>query len=115
MVNSGTLESDDYVATETGHLIRTDGTATWSTWSSTSSAAAYWPHGRQNIEVTYDHGNGTVPSDVRMVALAIAHRMVVQGAATGETVGPVSKKYAVASTDLTDGEKAILRKHKVNQ
>ena len=31
VVNSGTLEADDYVATETGHLIRTDGTATWST------------------------------------------------------------------------------------
>lgn len=115
VVNGGTLESDDYTVTAGGHLIRTGGTATWSAWSQTGYACAYWPKGRQNIEVTYDHGEDTVPSDVRMVALMIAHRLVTQGGATSETVGPVTKRYAVASTDLTAGEKAILRKYRVAQ
>lgn len=73
-----------------------------------------WPYGRQNVVVTYDHGyaDADLPRDVRMVALAIASRIVVQGPAAEESVGETRVKYATNSTDLTSGEKMILRKYK---
>lgn len=113
VVNAGTLESDDYAFTEEGRLFRTSGTATNSSWVRGGQPLAYWAPGRQNVEVTYTHGYaGTVPSDVRMVALMLAYRMVSQGGAISEQVGVVSKRYAAAATDLTNGEAAILRKYR---
>ena len=115
---AGTVEVNgtavtDYSYTETGKLIRTsDDEPTWSTWGKTYQPTAFWPEGRQNVSVTYTHGAGTVPSDVRMVALHIAHRMITQGGAIQEQVGDVRKTYAAASTDLTKGEQAILRKYR---
>ena len=114
---AGTVEVNgtavtDYTFTETGKLIRTsDDEPTWSTWGQTYQPAAYWPEGRQNVSVTYTHG-GSVPNDVRMVAMMIAYRLVTQGGATQEQVGDVRKTYAVAATDLTNGEQAILRKYR---
>lgn len=73
-----------------------------------------WPSGRQNVTVTYDHGyaNDDLPRSVRLVALALASRLIVQGVATEESVGQVRVKYAGAATDLTNGERAILRKYR---
>ena len=73
-----------------------------------------WPAGRQNIEVTYEHGYATadLPRSVRMVALHIASRLVIQGVAQYETVGDVQMRYGVNATDLTDGERRILRKYR---
>jgi hypothetical protein len=73
-----------------------------------------WPRGRQNIQVTYDHGYAEVdlPRDVRMVALSIASRLVVQGPALEESIGDVRVKYGVNSTDLTNGELRILKKYR---
>jgi hypothetical protein len=73
-----------------------------------------WPRGRQNVTVTYDHGyaDTDLPRDVRMVALSIASRLVVQGVATQESNGPVSVTYAGAATDLTLGEHRILQKYR---
>lgn len=114
VVNGGTLDPAlDYTYTAQGHLIRTDGTATLTRWPDGYGPSAYWPEGRQNIDVTYDYGYaGTVPDDVKMVAMSIAYRMITQGGAISETVGQVSRRYAVAATDLTAGEKAILRKYR---
>jgi hypothetical protein len=91
-------------------------------WRSTarraSSRSCYprpvWPAGRQNVRVTYEYGYATVdfPRDVRAVALSIAARLMVQGVAKSETVGETSITYASASTDLTNGEKAILAKYR---
>lgn len=113
-VDGTTLAATDYSVTSDGKLFRTDGTATWpGNGGYPSAPVAYWPQGRRNITVTYDYGYaGTAPDDVRMVALAIANRLITQGGATQETVGQVSKRYAAASTDLTAGEKAILRRYK---
>lgn len=116
--NGGTLTADQhYTVTSEGHLIKTSGTADWSTWSSNHrGGTAYWPEGRQNISVTYTHGySGTAPEDVRMVALMIASRLVIQGVNQSAQVGQANYRYAVASTDLTAGERAILRKYKVSQ
>jgi hypothetical protein len=73
-----------------------------------------WPEGRQNITVTYQHGyaDADLPRSVRMVALAIASRLVVQGVAVEESNGPVSVKYANAATDLTAGELRILQRYR---
>lgn len=73
-----------------------------------------WPAGRQNIEVTYDHGyaDADIPRSVRMVALQVAARIVVQGVALEESLGDNRVKYAVAATDLTRNELRILRKHR---
>lgn len=73
-----------------------------------------WPVGRQNIVVTYDHGyaDDDLPRDVRMVALSIASRLAVQGPAVQEAIGDTSIRYGVNATDLTNGEKAILRKYR---
>ncbi len=108
---NGTAETD-FTFTADGHLIRTsDDDPTYATWGVAAQSSAYWPAGRQNIAVTYEHG-GAVPNDVRMVALMIAYRLVTQGGAIQEQVGDVSRRYAVASTDLTAGERAILTKYR---
>lgn len=109
-VNGGTIT--DYTFNSEGRLTRTsEDDPEYATWPRTEVSSAYWPAGRQNVEVTYDHGE-TVPSDVRMVALSIAYRMITQGGATSEQVGDVRKTYAASSTDLTNGEKAILSKYR---
>lgn len=116
VVNGTTQDDGSYTVTADGKLIRTGGTAFYSTWSQDGCPINYWPQGRQNITVTYDYGfAGTAPDDIRMVALMIAQRLVTQGGATEETVGQVRKKYAVSASDLTNGEQAIIRKYKVSQ
>lgn len=116
--NVGTVEINgvadtSFTFTSEGHLIRTsEEEPTFSTWSGHGESTAYWPAGRQNISVTYEHGGTAVPDDVRAVALMIAYRMITQGGAIQEQIGDVRKTYAVSSTDLTAGEKAILHKYR---
>lgn len=121
VVNGVTKGSLDYVSTSDGKLFATSGTAQWTTWSNgwcwIRGGTAYWPEGRQNVVVTYDHGyiDGTVtvvPDDVRMVALQLASRIVIQGVAAAESVGQNTVRYGTNATDLTNGEKAILRKYR---
>lgn len=120
-VNGAALTTDDFTFTEQGHLIRTAGTATWTSWSSNGCPPAYWPEGRQNVEVTYKHGysvsssRSDVPADVRSVALAIASRLITQGDALSETIGQSTQRYAVASSELSENELRILRKYKAPQ
>lgn len=104
----------DYATTADGRLVRVGGTATYATWAAGYANAAYWPEGRRNVVVTYDHGYaGTaLPRSVRLVALALASRLVVQGVALQESQGDVSIRYATAATDLTAGEKLILGKYR---
>lgn len=71
-----------------------------------------WPMGRQNVQVTYDHGGTAVPQPARAVALALAARIVVQGVTVAETVGSSSVRYAGPAMDLTKGELAILRRYR---
>jgi hypothetical protein len=83
----------------------------------TADFGTVWPKARQNIKVTYDHGwtigtAGDVPEDIRAVALMIASRLLIQGVAQFENLGDLNIRYTVASTDLTNGEKAILRKYR---
>ena len=105
VLNGGTVT--DYVLNGNGMLFR--GTA-----GSRSYYRPFWPVGRQNITVTYDHGypDADLPRDVRMVALSVASRIVVQGVASEESVGDVRIRYSAASMDLTEGEKAILNKYR---
>lgn len=95
----------DYTLSGNGLLLR---------GSAGSDPRPIWPSGRQNVTVTYDHGyaDADIPRSVRMVALSIASRLIVQGVAKSESVGEVSVNYAVASTDLTNGEKLILHKYR---
>lgn len=97
----------DYMVSDNGLLVRRFTDA-----SQAALTALVWPKGRLNITIRYTHGYDDVPTDVRMVALAIAARLVVQGGAMQEAEGEASVTYAVASTDLTAGERAILRKYK---
>jgi hypothetical protein len=129
VVNGGTVT--DYVLADNGRLIRTSGTSATTDWwnsewgwfpfSNTGfTSPSYdrrlfptstWPLGRQNVAVTYDHG-GAVPSSVRMVALSLASRLVVQGVAVQEQVGGDSVRYAGPAMDLSANELRILRKHR---
>lgn len=109
-----------YDLKDNGVLVRVYGTATTSNqplfsddWQYVNSySEVRWPLGRQNISVTYSHGYGTVPADLQEVALSLASRLVIQGVALQESTGPNSIRYAVSSTDLTSGEKAIIRKYR---
>lgn len=120
VMNGGTLvENSDYAWATDGRLFRTSGTSftTWTNgWTWIRGGTAFWPPGRQNIVVTYEHGydNGgaDVPDDVRGVALALAARIFVQTVNAAETQGTDSKRYAANSTDFTSGEKMILDKHR---
>lgn len=106
-VNGTTIT--DYVLTDNGILLRTAGTA-----DSDVYQGGTWPEGVQNVRVTYSHGYaGTaVPRDLKMVALAIAERLVVQGPAVSEQVGAARVTYAGPATDLTSTEKLILSKYR---
>lgn len=105
----------DYVVGQPNRLIRkiTVGlTPDW--WTMPYYPGRVWPVGRQNIQVTADVGYTEIdlPRDVRMVALSLASRLVVQGPALEETVGNVRVKYAAPAGELTTGERRILRKYK---
>ena len=104
----------DYTLSANGMLFR--GTVGLSDpyWPDEVPASRVWPRGRQNVRVTYDHGyaDADLPRDVRMVALSIASRLVVQGVGLQERQGDVAITYAVPATDLTNGEKAIIRKYR---
>lgn len=97
----------DYTLNDNGVLIATN-------TAGTSLFGTTWPSGRQNIRVTYDHGftGGTVPASVRMVALTIASRLLVQGPAIYEAIGETNVRYAAESTALMPTERLILRKYK---
>jgi hypothetical protein len=103
LVNGGTVT--DYMLTADGRLLR--GSAVSSTCT-----LPVWPMGRQNVQVTYEYGYTEVPRDVRMVALQIAARIVVQGVTVRETQGDLSVDYATAATDLNANELRILRKYR---
>lgn len=104
VVNSGTIT--DYSLNDNGILYR--GTA------GQTLTGLTWPAGRQNVSVTFDYGYQTAdfPRDVRMVALSIASRLLVQGVTTEEQVGDVRVKYAGPAMDLTKSEEQILRKYR---
>jgi hypothetical protein len=110
-VAGGTI-SDYVVNTRLGMLVRKR-TGTDVDYTN-ACRTLIWPEGRQNVVVTYQHGyaDADLPRSVRMVALAIASRLVVQGVATEESNGPVSVQYAAPSTDLTAGELRILQKYR---
>lgn len=110
VTNAGTVTIEgtavtDYALKDNGVLLR-------------GTAGGYprpvWPYGRQNVTVTYDHGyaDDDLPRDVRVVALSIASRLIVQGVALQETLGDASVRYAVAASDLTNGERRILAKYR---
>jgi hypothetical protein len=103
LVNGGTVT--DYTLNGNGILFR--GTAG-------VEPRPLWPRGRQNVVVTADHGYSAVdiPQDVKMVALNLAARIIVQGVAVEEQIGTARVKYAGAAMDLTAGEKAILQKYR---
>lgn len=107
--NTTLVEGEDYVLASGGKLIRTGGTA----YTTSSDYEMVWLAGRQNIRVVCDHGYaGTIPTDVRMVALQIAGRIAVQGIAQSETVAGQSITYASPALDLTPGEKLILSRYR---
>lgn len=104
----------DYVLDDDGLLIRRSPFASGISSYQSQQQTVVWPEGRQNIQVTYDHGyaDADLPRSVRMVALSIATRLVVQGPAKQESIGGVNVSYAANSTDLTSGERMILLSYK---
>lgn len=105
--SGGTTAVTDYALNGHGVLLRKRGSANYS-WPTTIA----WPVGRQNVQINYDHGYAEVPEDIRMVALTLAKRILIQGEAIQEGVGQVNVRYGINATDLTDGEKAILAKYR---
>ena len=55
-----------------------------------------WPAGRQNVQVTYDHGYGGARGRAYGGA-RLASRLIVQGVASGEAQGNVSVHYGQAA------------------
>jgi hypothetical protein len=103
--------TDDYKLNSNGILFRMP---TVVENGSVQTVRRSWLCGRQNIAVTYSHGyaDADLPRDVRMVALSLAARIYQQGPAVFETLGQTSVRYAGPAMDLTNGEKAILRKYR---
>jgi hypothetical protein len=98
-------DETEFMVTDNGMLLR--GTAG-------VSPRPTWPEGRQNVTITYQHGYAAadLPRDVRMVALSVASRYVVQGVAKRESLGDLGIDYATAAGDLTANELRILRKYR---
>ncbi len=101
----------DFVWSANGLLIRKSANFTSSVWAD-CLPPSIWPVGRRNITVTYDHGYAAddLPRSVRVVALQIAERLLVQGVAQAENVNGQAITYAAAATDLTAGERMILER-----
>jgi hypothetical protein len=99
----------DYVLNGNGMLFRGSVSAEGAAYSRST-----WPEGRQNVVITADYGYAAadLPRDVRMVALSLASRLVVQGVAVEESIGGVSVKYAGPAMDLTRTEQMVLRKYR---
>lgn len=99
------VDEDEFMWTAEGKLLR--GTAG-------ELPRTAWPRGRQNVAVTYVHGwtADEIPRDIRVVALSVATRLIVQGIARAESIGETSVTYASASTELLPGEQRILRKYR---
>lgn len=102
-----TAGTADYSLNGNGVLLATN-------TAGTSLLGTTWPAGRQNVQVTYNHGyaDSDLPRDVRRVALEYAARMIVQGVAKSEVSGTQQVTYGINSTDFTNGELMILRKYK---
>ena len=121
-IRGTTVDPQFYAVRDDGAVLRTYGTATGGSqplfsddWQFVSGySQVCWPVGRQNISVTYSHGYepDDLPRDVRMVALTIASRLIIQGVTNTESVGDVTVRYGTNATDFTKGEKDILRKYK---
>jgi hypothetical protein len=106
----GTVGSADYALDDDGTLFATDR-------AGTALLGASWPRGRQNVRVTYEHGYtlgtaGDLPRSVRMVALTVASRLLVQGPAIFENLGDLNVRYAAESTALMPTERLVLTKHR---
>ena len=99
-VDGDAVDAGDYALTSEGVVVRTDG--------------GKWTKGRQNIAVTYTHGYAPddMPRDVRMVALAIAGRLMRSDDVLYETNEVVGTRYGGLPTDLSAGELRILAKYR---
>lgn len=97
----------DFAFTSDGVLYATDTLGT-------STFGSIWPIGRQNIQVTYDHGyaDADLPRSVRMVALTIANRLFIQGPHRSESFGDVNVTYSAEATAVMPTEKLLLTKYK---
>ena len=95
------VADDDWVLSSDGMLYRVGGN---------------WVKGDQNFTITYTHGyaDEDLPRDVRMVALALAGRIYMQGPAVFESIGNRQVRYAGPAMDLSATENVILRKHNPN-
>lgn len=90
----------DFTVTDSGLLVHTE---------------SVWTKGRQNVVVTYSHGYATnedVPSDVRIVALAVAARLMKSDDILWEGNEVAGTRLGVLPTDLSQGELRILHKHR---
>jgi hypothetical protein len=105
-VSVGGTAISDYALQEQRAVLYRGGTA--------ADAQTTWPDGRMNVSVTYTHGytSTTLPRDLKMVALQLAQRVVVQGVAISEQLGDVRVQYAAPALDLTPGERLILTKYR---
>jgi hypothetical protein len=98
----------DFVLTPQGLLVRNTGTG---------GVSGSWPLGRQNVTVTYQYGYGTdgIPRSVRMVALQLAARLVIQGIVQSESIGDVSVSYGRNAIDLSENELRILGRYRASR
>lgn len=102
-----TAGTADYALNGNGVLLAMNNAGTW-------GYGTEWPSGRQNVRVTYDHGyaDADIPRSVRMVALTVASRLLIQGPTIFENLGDLNVRYAAESTALMPTERLILRKYR---
>jgi hypothetical protein len=95
------LEADDWeLDTRKGALVRVD--------------TGTWPKARRNVTVTYSHGwaDADIPRDIRMVALAVAARLMRADDVLWEGNEIAGVRLGVLPTDLSAGELRILHKYR---
>lgn len=98
-------EVTDWTLSGAGVLIRDDG---------------YWPHGRQNVVITYSHGYDVVPEGLQTLVLLVADRIYRTAGASGETESETIGSYSYtrsttpeAGEGLTTDERALAAKYRV--
>ena len=103
VVDGVSLAASDYTASTLGVLRRADGAA----WAGL-------------VTVTYSHGYGTIPDDLRAVCVQSAARVLANpGGVQGESVGAYSVTYARPGSDSSGGgvllaadERALVRRYR---
>jgi hypothetical protein len=108
------LTDEDWVLNDaTGGLVRVPAEDGYVSSNTTLKPSVVWNRGRQNIQVSYEHGyaDADIPRDVRMAAESVAVKFFRDNGVAFESLGAYSVRFAEPDKSFKLEER-ILEKYK---